>query len=96
MRFEANIDAEVPSTGKTALMIACEKGYILLVTTLIQENSKVNHQDPHSRTPIFFAIEASAENVDVVQVLINSGAELNTTSVDGWSPLLKAAQKRHH
>ena len=50
----------------------------------------------HSRTPLFYVIEASAENVDVVQLLINRGAELNATSVDGWTPLLKAAQKRHH
>ena len=44
----------------------------------------------HSRTPLFYVIEASAENVDVVQLLIKRGAEVNATSVDGLTPLLKA------
>jgi ankyrin repeat protein len=32
----ANIDAEDPSDGKTALMVACEKGYIEIVNYLIE------------------------------------------------------------
>lgn len=86
----ANINAEEPHQGKTALMIACEKGYIWLVETLLDFHAKVNHTDMHSRTPLFYVIEASAENVDVVQLLIKKGAELNATSVDGLTPLLKA------
>ena len=72
-------------------MVACEKGYIWLVETLLDLQAKVNHTDTHSRTSLFYVIEATAENVDVVQLLIKRGAELNATSVDGWTPLLKAA-----
>ncbi len=32
----ANVDAEDPQDGKTALMIACEKGYIEIVNYLIE------------------------------------------------------------
>jgi ankyrin repeat protein len=32
----ANVDAEDPQDGRTALMIACEKGYIEVVDCLIQ------------------------------------------------------------
>jgi ankyrin repeat protein len=45
---------------------------------------------------LFYAIEAPAENLDVVLLLINKGADVNATSIDGWSPLLKATQKKHH
>jgi uncharacterized protein len=29
-------------------------------------------------------------------MLIEKGADVNATSIDGWTPLLRAAQKRHH
>lgn len=41
----ANIDAEETSTAKTALMIACEKGYILLIEQLLDMEAQVNHRD---------------------------------------------------
>ena len=72
-------------------MIACEKGYILLVEALLIMEAQVSHRDMHQKTPLFYAIEASAENLDVVMMLIEKGADVNPTSIDGWSPLLKAA-----
>lgn len=35
----ANVDAEDPTDGKTALMIACEKGYIEVVDHLINNDA---------------------------------------------------------
>jgi ankyrin repeat protein len=32
----ANVDAEDPSDGRTALMMACKKGYIEIVDCLIE------------------------------------------------------------
>jgi ankyrin repeat protein len=89
----ANVDAEDPQDGKTALMIACEKGYIEIVDCLIQQEAYVNLKDRKQRSPILHALEANAENPDVVMQLIKKGAEVNVTSLDGWSPLLKATQK---
>lgn len=37
----ANINSEID--GKAALMMACEKGYIELVTTLMDHGALVNH-----------------------------------------------------
>jgi ankyrin repeat protein len=56
----------------------------------------VNHRDNVQKTPLFYAIEVKAENLDVVLLLVNKGADVNAHSIDGWSPLLKAASMRHH
>jgi ankyrin repeat protein len=50
----------------------------------------VNIKDKKGRTPLFYALEAHGENLDVVMQLLNKGADVNIVSVDGWSPLLKA------
>lgn len=92
----ANVDAENPKEGKTALMIACEKGYVEVVDYLQQCDAQVNLKDKKSRSPILYALEANAQNLDVVMRLINKGADVNVISIDGWSPLLKATQKQYH
>lgn len=64
-------------------MIACEKGYIEVVDYLIQNHdTNVNLSDKKSRPPIMYALEASAENPDVVMRLIKAGAEVNVTTID--------------
>lgn len=37
-----------------------------------------------------YALEANAENPDVVMQLIKKGAEVNVVSIDGSTPLIKA------
>lgn len=77
-------------------MIACEKGYIEVVHALISLEAQVNMKDKKSRSPIMYAIDANAENSDVVMQLINKGADVNLASMDGWSPLLKATSKSYY
>jgi len=79
----ANVDAEDPNDGKNALMIACEKGYIEVIDYLIQNHdAHVNLKDKKYRTPIMYALEANAENPDVVMLLIKKGADVNVTTID--------------
>jgi ankyrin repeat protein len=47
-------------------MIACEKGYVELVNELILLEAQVNLKDKKGRTPLFYALEALGENLDVV------------------------------
>ena len=83
LNAEANVDAEDPNDGKTALMIACEKGYIEVVDCLIEHDAHVNVKDRKQRSPLFFALEATAQNPDVVMRLIQKGADVNSVSIDG-------------
>jgi ankyrin repeat protein len=50
----------------------------------------VNLRDRKSRSSLLYAIEAPGENSDVVFLLLGAGADINASSIDGWSPLLKA------
>lgn len=73
----ANMDAEDPDSGKTALMIACEKGYIEIVSSLIEYGAQIKLKDRRQQTPLFYAIEASSENTDVVMLLIKQLEDQN-------------------
>lgn len=76
-------------------MIACEKGYIELVNEILEKEAMVNHKDQHNKTPLLYAIDNQAENLDVVNVLILKNADLNIISFDGLSPLLTAVTRHH-
>ena len=50
----------------------------------------VNNQDTKKRTPLIYAIDALAQNGDVVQELINRKANVNDQTLTGVTPLLLA------
>ena len=77
-------------------MIACEKGYIQIVDKLIQCDARVNLSDRQQKTPLYYAIEAPAENPDVVVRLLKEGAKVDAPTVYYWTPLLRATQKQYH
>ena len=52
-------------------------------------------RDKKKRNALFYAVESQTQNVDVVQELINRKADVNAISINGVSPLLLAAEKRH-
>jgi ankyrin repeat protein len=59
IRASANVNAEEAEEGRTALMFACEKGYLEIVQRLIDSGALINHRDNRKRTPLFYAIENS-------------------------------------
>lgn len=56
----ANINSEEANEGKTALMMACEKGYLELVSNLLDHEALIDHKDQRKRTPLMYAIGAVA------------------------------------
>ena len=76
-------------------MLACEKGYLEIVQKLLDSGAIADHRDKKKRTALFYAVENPAQNVDVVQELISRKADVNALSVNGISPLLMAAEKKH-
>jgi len=91
----ANIDAEDPNTGKSAIMIASENGYVDVVQDIIDFHASINSRDLQQKTPLLYAIESknNAKNQDVVMKLIHCGADVNAYSIDGCSPLTSAVTK---
>ena len=73
----ANINSEEANEGKTALMMACEKGYLELVKNLLDHDALIDHKDQKKRTPLMYAIGTNAQNFDVVEELLNRGADVN-------------------
>jgi len=90
----AQINAE--KKGKTILMIAASKGYIELVSEILSRDAWVNHGDSDSKIALHYAIDNKTENLDVVNLLIEFGADRNKeTTSDGFTPLIFAVNRGH-
>jgi ankyrin repeat protein len=89
------VNAEDSEEGRTALMIACEKGYLEIVQELLENGALADHKDKKKRTALFYAVSCPAQNVDVVKELLDRKADVNLHSIVGMSPLLIASEKRH-
>ncbi|XP_076268661.1 transient receptor potential cation channel subfamily A member 1-like [Rhynchophorus ferrugineus] len=60
-------------SGVTALMYACQRGYLDIVSTLISARADVNHQDNSGKTPLMLA--TSYDHLDVVDELLSVGVD---------------------
>ena len=75
--------------------MACEKGYLELVQTLLNLEAMIDHKDQKKKTPLMYAIQAKAQNLDVVGELLQRNADVNAQTVTGLTALLLAAFKKH-
>lgn len=77
-------------------MIAAGKGFIELVSEILHKEAWVNHGDQDSKIALHFAIDNKAENLDVVNLLIENGTDVNkATTTEGTTPLHFAASRGH-
>ena len=77
-------------------MIASQKGYIELINEILSRDAWVNHTDGDQRTALHYAIDNQVENLDVVNLLIEKGADINKeTTSDGYTPLIIAVNRGH-
>lgn len=75
--------------GKTALMLAIEKGNLSLMQELIRQGANVNYKNYIGNTPIGYAV--ANNHPAIVRQLISSGATVNTYNQYGSTPLIEAA-----
>ncbi len=59
--------------GTTPLMLAALKGFKDLVERLINKNANITNKDKQKRNCLFYACMASADNADLVSLLIEKG-----------------------
>ena len=71
----AQINSE--KKGRTILMVAASKGYIELISEILSKDAWVNNVDSDSRIALHYAIDNKAENLDVVNLLIEHGSDVN-------------------
>ncbi|PNP40967.1 hypothetical protein TGAMA5MH_06833 [Trichoderma gamsii] len=81
------------SNGRTALGVACSKGYEDLARALLAHGAKVGVRDVYGRTAVYYA--ALNGHSELVRLLIDNGADINTRDYNGASPFLAASSNGH-
>ncbi|EMT66021.1 hypothetical protein FOC4_g10008140 [Fusarium odoratissimum] len=88
--FARNVDLP-DNDGSTPLILAAVRGHCRSVRALLKAGAKVDAVDPWNQTALFTAVDVGA--VDVVQTLLEFGADPNISSINGHSPLALATGK---
>lgn len=74
-----------------ALNFACDVGTMGIIDYLIQEGIDVNKKSgPYGFTALHVAVIRN--NFDVVKKLIGSGADVNASNINGFTPLIEASK----
>ena len=66
--------------GKTLLMRAAKSGFRELVELFVRAKYNVNVQDNDGKTALFHALDSLSDNADVVECLVNNGANLSSNT----------------
>lgn len=79
------------------MMAAASNGFIEIVEELINERDvSIDSTDADRRTALHYAIDREEENLDVVNLLLEKGANINETTInEGLSPLMMAVKRGH-
>ncbi|WP_299779426.1 ankyrin repeat domain-containing protein [uncultured Formosa sp.] len=89
----ATIDLK-DTTNRTALMYACTGPFATTVKVLLEAGAQVNLKDNHEQwTPIMFA--AGEGQIEVMQLLLDAGADVNALDIDGESSYDFAISNNH-
>ncbi len=84
----ANIDAQDPHEGWSALMIAIDENKESIAKLLLDKGAKVNLQPSGNNSALSLA--AMNNNTDITNLLLDKGANINIISRYGFTPLMTA------
>lgn len=89
---EAAAPLLVDKQGMSKFHWSAACGFSLGVAQLLKE-VKVDHPDKLKRTALYFA--SFCGHLNIVETLLNAGANINTRAIDGSTPLIVACQKNN-
>lgn len=100
----ANFHSRFDYEGKSALHIACAKGFVDGARFLILSGADVNLSDIKGRKPLFYAANMDEDlreaasipsqrqtvdrHIEIIKLLCENGADVNTVNDEGETPLL--------
>jgi len=95
--LEANPDfGKYNRFGGTPLIPACERGHLEVVQTLLKTDVDIDHVNNLGWTALLEAIVLSnggPRHQQIIQLLVDAGADIAIADRDGVTPLLHARQK---
>ena len=89
--------AEVNATDKdnaTALILACQMGHVDAIHVLLKVGFDANIAYKNGNTCLMYAVREDCSE-EVLQALVDHGADVNATSKDNYTALIVALGKRH-
>ena len=89
--LDGAVDVEEPLTDglMNGLHLACAKGDKDSAQIYIDRGANVNARDGVDRTPLHFAA-ANGKDLELIELLVENGADVNAQSIGGDTPLMKA------
>lgn len=80
--------------GRSSLSWAAEKGWFIVVKSLIEVGATARQSDTFARTPLYFA--ASSGDKYLVEYLLEQGVDVNSRDVEYRTPLFMAVEHGHN
>lgn len=89
----ADVDAPYDEYANRSFLDACYRGNLELVKMLVEAGANVNLPDVCGTVPLVRAIVSIHDTDEVVQYLIECGADVNACAGESWTPLEAAVQE---
>ena len=92
LRRDANVNYS--TNEQTALMIACEKSWVIGVRILLEDGANTDFANAHGMTALMYAARFN-NNLDIVNLLLNSYANVNARDNQNKTVLMYAAENQN-